>query len=61
MKANNLIKPNFRTLTAEKLADQITYYWLCPSCDAYALGAELEEGIPYTQQKKTENTEYRKF
>lgn len=37
------IKPAFKTLSA--MSDGI--YSLCPVCDSYALGAELENGYPF--------------
>ena len=37
------IKPNFKTLAAKP----VDGWWsICPACDSYALGLEMERGYP---------------
>jgi TDG/mug DNA glycosylase family protein len=46
------IRPSFKTLSA--VSDGI--YSLCPVCDSYALGAELENGYPFFDCNGTKQT-----
>ena len=41
------IKPTFRSIPADGLKQKRDFYPICPKCDAYALGAEMDEGIPF--------------
>lgn len=49
------LKPNFKTLGALKNVGGQKLHLICPSCDAYALGAELDEGFPVITQKEIPN------
>lgn len=46
-RSREIIKPTFYSITAEVLKQKRDFYPICPKCDAYALGAEMDEGIPF--------------
>ncbi len=48
--SKKLLKPNFKTLGALQTVDQKQCYPICPECDAYALGMEMEEPLPVITQ-----------
>lgn len=45
-----LLKPNIRTLSHKVTAHAQGTYSICPRCDAYALGLDLETGFPIILQ-----------
>lgn len=48
--SEELLKPNFKTLGALQTVDEKQCYAICPECDAYALGIEMEESFPVITQ-----------
>ena len=44
---NRVLRPNFRTLQSAVHFDGGMMYPICPHCDAYALGIEMEAGFPF--------------
>lgn len=52
MESVNTLSPNFKTL--HKVEKDL--YGICPSCDAYALGLDLETGFPFFTSDGVEKT-----
>lgn len=50
--SKKILAPNFRTL--KRISSK--QYSICPMCDAYALGAELIEGLEFTLQDGSTTT-----
>jgi hypothetical protein len=48
--SKNSLKPNFKTLGALQTVDEKKCHPICPQCDAYGLGIELEEALPVITQ-----------
>lgn len=48
--SEELLKPNFKTLGALQTVDEKQCCAICPECDAYALGIEMEESFPVITQ-----------
>ncbi len=48
--SKNSLKPNFKTLGALQMVDEKQCHSICPECDAYALGIEMEESFPVITQ-----------
>ena len=44
------LRPNFRTLGDAQTIAGKRYQSVCPSCDSYALGIEIEQGFPFLLQ-----------
>jgi len=44
------LKPNFKTLGSLQTVDEKQCHSICPQCDAYGLGIELEEALPVITQ-----------
>ena len=49
-RCKQLINPSFKSLPAELLRKKLEWYPICPQCDAYALGDELTEGLPFRRR-----------
>lgn len=41
------INPSFKSLPTVTQRKDLAWYPICPRCDAYALGLDLDEGIPF--------------
>ena len=48
--SKDLLKPNFKTLGALQTVEEKKCHPICPQCDAYVLGIELEEALPVITQ-----------
>ena len=48
--SKDLLKSNFKTLGALQTVDDKKCHPICPECDAYALGIEMEESFPVITQ-----------
>ncbi len=48
--SKDLFKPNFKTLGALQMVDEKQCHSICPECDSYALGIEMEESFPIITQ-----------
>jgi hypothetical protein len=48
--SKDLLKSNFKTLGALQTIDEKKCHPICPQCDAYGLGIELEESLPVITQ-----------
>jgi hypothetical protein len=48
--SKELLKPNFKTLETLQNVDGKQCHPICPACDAYALGIEMEEPLPFITQ-----------
>lgn len=48
--SKDLLKPNFKTLGIVQTVDEKQCHSICPECDAYALGIEMEESFPVITQ-----------
>lgn len=46
-RARKLIGVPLRTISDEQLRTRQEWYPICPRCDAYALGVDLTEGVPF--------------
>lgn len=44
---NRALRPNFRTLQSAVHFDGRMMYPICPYCDTYALGIDMEAGFPF--------------
>ena len=44
------IRPNLKSVTGPITRKKERYYLICPYCDAYGLGAELQAGFPFADQ-----------
>jgi hypothetical protein len=48
--SKKLLEPNFKTLEALQTVDHKQCHPICPECDAYALGIEMNEPFPIITQ-----------
>lgn len=51
VRISQALRPNFKTLRAASAAAGDKSHTLCPSCDAYALGIDMDTGFPFQTQK----------
>jgi uncharacterized protein with PIN domain len=47
LRSLNKIRATIRSIPPKVLKQKRSFYPICPKCDAYALGAEWNEGIPF--------------
>jgi hypothetical protein len=47
----NTLHPTLKSPDCFQLTKGKDVYQICPACDAYALGQELTEGFPFTDQR----------
>lgn len=48
--SKRMLKPNFKTLSRKATTHFGGAYSICPQCDAYALGLDLESPFPIVRQ-----------